>query len=602
MRAILQRIRAHCDRCLKFYLYLGVAFVVLGILLRVTFWGMYTTEAGDIAFDSEDHVYPGIDPGENIRIHGSIEEIWYFGAVETDLPDGDEYRSHVPDFGPYPILDGRRFIDNKSGEELRYENTIFGDLYFYNTDFTRVDFVNVTFENVIFIDTVFSMVRFTDTRFENVSFVDTTFQRTELTDVRFSDGFGRDLLFERCVMTRVDLVRMEISRGDLLRVEWTGGHLSDSVFNEVNITGMRYHDHLWEGCTFRNTIFDVVIFGDLVLRDNVFPDTVFLNIFIDHDGTMEHFDHTYILSGNVYIRTQRDLRRAFTRNTSFYGRYRIVHEAGNITGESGEGITYAYEMFEDLDTHRSLRIEGIFYFIIMCGLTSVTYSFGGKAILMALVKFFLPFVFSSIGILVLYFALTWETFEKVGKWMILYFFPPLGKESVIPLAIAEGVNPLLIASAIAFIDIMVGLFLVWNFDLARKIPLIGKFICRIESRGNEILTKKPWVERLAFTGIVLFVMFPFQGSGAVGATIVGRMLGMDPKKLWYAVIIGAIAGCLIIAYTSAFAITFLLGIGLAWAILLVTLVVIFIILFYNYEKWGDWFREVRSHFDQDGEE
>ena len=166
-----------------------------------------------------------------------------------------------------------------------------------------------------------------------------------------------------------------------------------------------------------------------------------------------------------------------------------------------------------------------------------------------------------------------------------------------PVALSGSVPIYLIVGAITLIDLCVGIFLVWNFDLARKIPLIGNFIRRIESKGGDILAKKPWVEKLAFTGIVLFVMFPFQGSGAVGATIVGRMLGMDPKKVWYAVIVGAIVGCLIIAYTSAFAMTFLAGIGVAWAVLTVALAVIFLTLAYNYDKWGDWMKEVRDHLD-----
>ena len=31
-----------------------------------------------------------------------------------------------------------------------------------------------------------------------------------------------------------------------------------------------------------------------------------------------------------------------------------------------------------------------------------------------------------------------------------------------------------------------------------------------------MLKDLPWLERASFVGIVVFVMFPFQGSGAVG--------------------------------------------------------------------------------------
>jgi len=72
--------------------------------------------------------------------------------------------------------------------------------------------------------------------------------------------------------------------------------------------------------------------------------------------------------------------------------------------------------------------------------------------------------------------------------MFAYFFPPLGKESIIPIGVSGGeitiplynqqiivtsINPLIMALTIAFIDIVVALFLVWNYDLAEKIPIIG---------------------------------------------------------------------------------------------------------------------------------
>ena len=73
--------------------------------------------------------------------------------------------------------------------------------------------------------------------------------------------------------------------------------------------------------------------------------------------------------------------------------------------------------------------------------------------------------------------------------MFAYFFPPLGKESVIPIGVSGGeltipiinqhivvpsIYPLVMALTIAFVDIIVALFLLWNYDLAKKIPLVGK--------------------------------------------------------------------------------------------------------------------------------
>lgn len=228
-----------------------------------------------------------------------------------------------------------------------------------------------------------------------------------------------------------------------------------------------------------------------------------------------------------------------------------------------------------------------------------------------LAKFFIPWIIAVIGVAVLYVIMMavydYNTFKFLGVAMILYFFPPAGKESVIPAAVAgpdklndllsrlpfdmgpmtgQDINPFIIAMSIAFIDIVVGLFFVWNFDIAKKIPILGRFITKLESKGEQILKKKPWVNRLAFTGIILFVMFPLQGSGAVGASIIGRALGMEPHKVWHAVIIGAISGCMVIAYSSTALISFINSVELFQIVILIAGIIIFITIGYVFRKWN----------------
>ncbi|UCE38368.1 MAG: small multi-drug export protein [Thermoplasmata archaeon] len=183
-----------------------------------------------------------------------------------------------------------------------------------------------------------------------------------------------------------------------------------------------------------------------------------------------------------------------------------------------------------------------------------------------LAQFFVPWGIALLVIACLFVFLSTDKFATLGFWMLVYFFPPFGKESVIPLAIAgdrlegavpfeypEGfvaIEPWLIALAVAFLDIIVGLFLIWNFDFVEKIPLMGKYIAKLEKKGSTILKENKFIRALSFVGVVLFVMFPFQGSGGVGASIVGRAIGMNPYKVWGAIIIGALSGCFLIAYAA----------------------------------------------------
>jgi uncharacterized membrane protein len=180
-----------------------------------------------------------------------------------------------------------------------------------------------------------------------------------------------------------------------------------------------------------------------------------------------------------------------------------------------------------------------------------------------LAQFLLPFIV-GFGVYGIWWIIDNEI-SKIWPFVIGYFFPPLGKESVIPLAtgyLTEGmtvpfinihlepsnIGPFEIAFAIAFVDIVVAWFLVWNYDLAKKIPFVGKFMIKVEKIGQGSSDKYGWFKPLRFFGIILFVMIPFQGSGGLVGSIVGRLFGMKPWNAFFAISIGAIIGCTLIAY------------------------------------------------------
>jgi len=172
-------------------------------------------------------------------------------------------------------------------------------------------------------------------------------------------------------------------------------------------------------------------------------------------------------------------------------------------------------------------------------------------------KLTLPFAFAGLVIAILYiYTVTFyglKTFEILGSAMLIYFLPPLGVEVAVPGAIYFGVPAYLIVLAITFIDANVGIFLVWNFDIAKRIPGVGAFIRKFEKKGRNLLQEKKWIENLSVIGIALFVMIPFQGSGAVGGALIGRAIGMNPYKVLLGVIIGSFMGALLVAlFTDQF--------------------------------------------------
>ena len=174
---------------------------------------------------------------------------------------------------------------------------------------------------------------------------------------------------------------------------------------------------------------------------------------------------------------------------------------------------------------------------------------------------------------------------QIKYWSLIsgYFFPPLGKETIIPAGIIAGINPLIMALSIAFVDIIVALFLVWNYDLAKKIPLIGSFIDKIEKIGKKTSSKYNWIKPLRFIGIMLFVMVPFQGSGGLVGSIIGRLIGVKPWNIFFAISAGSIFGCLLIAYFSEIILSILIS-NLLLGFLLIIMVITIVIMYFSYNK------------------
>jgi len=203
-----------------------------------------------------------------------------------------------------------------------------------------------------------------------------------------------------------------------------------------------------------------------------------------------------------------------------------------------------------------------------------------KDLYSSLAKFFIPVIIGFSVIIGAGIFLGEDLQVKFWPLITAYFFPPLGKESVIPTGVVAGVDPLIMALSIAFVDIIIALFLLWNYDLAKKIPLVGNFMEKVEKVGRKSSDKYSWIKPLRFLGIVLFVMVPFQGSGGLVGSILGRLIGMKPINTFFAITIGSIIGCTLIAYFAdaildVFVKNFLYGILILFILIIIGIMVFF---------------------------
>jgi len=201
--------------------------------------------------------------------------------------------------------------------------------------------------------------------------------------------------------------------------------------------------------------------------------------------------------------------------------------------------------------------------------------------------FFFPWMIYVLEILIFYYFLP----SKInwGFIMITFFYliPPAGKESMVPAGVAllRGTFgiwsiPITVLS-ISFIDLFVALWVTWNWDLIKYIPLLGTYVEKVEKIGARKWKEHKYLSKLAYVGLALFVAIPFQGSGGLTATIIGRILGMGKYKVLYAVFLGAIFGTTLIAIATYFAL-FTIEQG---GILAIGGIVIFLLVILLIYKW-----------------
>ncbi|MFP4056618.1 MAG: small multi-drug export protein [Candidatus Brocadiia bacterium] len=134
------------------------------------------------------------------------------------------------------------------------------------------------------------------------------------------------------------------------------------------------------------------------------------------------------------------------------------------------------------------------------------------------------------------------SFAGLGKLVIFWGLPDKAPLSMWALA-----------GLIVFGDVGTALIMMGNVSLLYRLPVIGRRLAAAHEAGRYVLQANPWMRRATWLGIVLFVSAPFQGTGAVVATIVARILGVARITTLVLTFLGSAIGCLGLAVIGAHA-------------------------------------------------
>ncbi len=158
----------------------------------------------------------------------------------------------------------------------------------------------------------------------------------------------------------------------------------------------------------------------------------------------------------------------------------------------------------------------------------------------------LPLLVTAAGLAVLWFVSGFGAVQRLVGYGVVSFFA-LGKLLILKGITDRVFGPFELAALVLYMDVAAAFFLVFNLDHVYRIRGFGGRLERLQESGREMLAGHPWMGKLTFTGVALFVMFPLTGTGAIGGSLFGRLLGMRKYEILLAIFAGSAAGCFGIA-------------------------------------------------------
>ncbi len=95
---------------------------------------------------------------------------------------------------------------------------------------------------------------------------------------------------------------------------------------------------------------------------------------------------------------------------------------------------------------------------------------------------------------------------------------------------------------LTYLDFMVALFVTFHMGFLFKLPYVGPKIAMLIWDGKFLMDAQPWIKRMAFLGLVVFVIFPTSTTGSIGGSIFGRLLGLSRPMIVLGILLGSILG------------------------------------------------------------
>lgn len=141
-----------------------------------------------------------------------------------------------------------------------------------------------------------------------------------------------------------------------------------------------------------------------------------------------------------------------------------------------------------------------------------------------------------------------EQWRSYWKLICVYFVPPAGKETVIPLGLQLDIPQFLWCFSIWYFDLLVGFSVLANWWLIEIAIKYSKTLRRMYNKLQLKLQKLESKKYGKYICIILFIIMvvPLQGSGAISTALIGSWLGIRRSIILVIIALGSLFSILLV--------------------------------------------------------
>jgi hypothetical protein len=96
-----------------------------------------------------------------------------------------------------------------------------------------------------------------------------------------------------------------------------------------------------------------------------------------------------------------------------------------------------------------------------------------------------------------------------------------------------------LAALVVYIDIATALMMMGAIHVLDRIPFVARRLAKAGESSGRVLAHNPWMHRATWLGLAVFVAVPFNGTGALVGSVLGRLLGLTRVSIVSATAFGS---------------------------------------------------------------